>query len=134
MSWGNLKGEFQVLLTQALALKRETRAMRQTVRLWVDRRPLDRIGERLDSLSDSFSQADARLGQAGTLNNNINGLIMEAASYAIVASTRESVRTLIHEAYGDLSDLRSQLNNTVSLVLSLVAIAVSIVAIFFGAG
>jgi len=134
MSWPNLKGEFQVLLNDALALKRETRALRQTVRLLVDRGPLDRLGGRIDQLSESFSQADTRLAQAGALDVGINGLIMEAAAYAIVASARESVRTVIHEAYADLSDLRSALNNTISVALGLAAILVSVVAIILGVG
>jgi hypothetical protein len=123
MTWRNLKGEFQVLNNEALVLKRETRGLCPRWGLLVNRQPLNSIGARADELSDRFAQADTRLAQAGTLDTSINGLIMEAASYAIVSSARESVRTLIHEIYADISDVRGRLDNRVAVILSVAAIA-----------
>ena len=129
MTWRNLKGEFQGLLAQAQALQRDSRALRPTIGLLLNHATLEAVVERADRLYESFSQADGRLAQSGNLDVGFNGQVMEAASYVIVASARESVRSLIHEIYGDINDIRSRLNNLVTVALALVAIATSIVGI-----
>ena len=134
MPWRNLKGEFNVLHTQALALKREARALRPTLRLLVARSPIDRFASRVDELSEQFFQADSRLSAAASVPGDINGRISEAAAYSIAASAREAVRSLLHECYADVNDLRNQLNNIVSLTLAVVAIVVSVIAMAFGGG
>jgi hypothetical protein len=130
MSWRNLKGEFQGLLTEALALKRESRALRPTIRALFNRSTLDALESRADQLFEAFAQADTRLAQAGNLDVGFNGIVMEAASYAIVASARESVRTTIHEVHSDIDDMRGRLNNLASVLLAVLAIVVSALAIF----
>ena len=106
MPWRNLKGEFNVLHTQALALKREARALRPTLRLLVARSPIDRFASRVDELSEQFFQADSRLSAAASVPGD----------------------------YADVNDLRNQLNNIVSLTLAVVAIVVSVIAMAFGGG
>ena len=130
MTWGNLKGEFQILLNDAMALKRESRAMRPSLGMLLNRSALDQLEARVDSLFEAFALADSRLAQAGQLDVGINGLIIESASYSIVASARESVRTLIHEAQSDVNDLRNRLNNLVFVILALLALVVSVLALF----
>jgi len=130
MTWRNLKGEFQSLLNEALALKRDSRVIQPTLRSLIDRSALGKLEARADQLFESFAQADTRLAQAGNLDAGFNGIVIEAASYAMVASARESVRTIIHEIRADIDDLRNRLNNLVSVILAALAIVISVIAIF----
>jgi hypothetical protein len=128
MTLNNLKGEYQILVTEALALKRETRALKPTVRMLFRRRPVDTLRDRVDRLSESFLKADASIGASTSLPGDINGRLSEASALAILMYVRSSVGSLIHECYSDLNELRNHLNANLSLLISVAAILIAVAA------
>lgn len=129
MNWSNLKGEYQILVPEAVALKKEIRKFAPSPRLLFYCRPLDAIEVRLDALSLSFSTADSHLANASIPSHGVAGWGTYAAGAQAVWYSRETVRTLIHECYADIHDLRNRLNTQAALLISLVAIVLSAVSI-----
>lgn len=129
MNWYNLKGEYQILVPEAVALRNELRKLAPSSRLLFYRRPLDAFEARLDVLSISFSTADSHLANVGIPTHGVADWGTYAASAQAVWYSRETVRTLIHECYADIHDLRNRLNTQAALFISLLAIVLSAVSI-----
>lgn len=128
MTLNNLKGEYQILVSEALALKRETRALKPTIRMLFNRRSVDTLRDRIDRLSESFLKADASIGASTSLPGDINGRLSEASALAILMYVRSAVASLIHECYSDLNELRNHLNANLSLLISVAAILIAVAA------
>lgn len=129
MNWSNLKGEYQILVPDAVALKNEMRKLSPSLRLLFFREPLDAIEVRLDALSMSFSTADSHLANAGVPSHGVADWGTYAASAQAVWYSRETVRTLIHECYADIHDLRNRIYTHTALLISVFAIVLSAASI-----
>lgn len=129
MHWSNLKGEYQILIPEALALKSELRKLAPSLRLLFYRRPLDVYEARLDALSMSFSTADSHMANVCDVSHGVADWGTYAAGAQAVSYVRDTVRTLIHESYADIHDLRNRLNTQAALLISLLAIVLSAVSI-----
>jgi hypothetical protein len=129
VNWSNLKGEYQILIPEAVALKNELRRLAPSSRLLFYRRPLDVFEAQLDTLSMSFSTADSHLANAGDVSHGVADWGTYTAGAQAAWYTRETVRTLIHECYADIHDLRNRLNTQAALLISLLAIVLSAVSI-----
>jgi hypothetical protein len=129
MNWNNLKGEYQILVPEAVELKKELRKLAPSPRLLFFRRPLDVIEARLDTLSQSFSTGDSHLANTSIPSHGVADWGTYAAGAQAVWYSRETVRTLIHECYADIHDLRNRLDTQAALLISLVAIVLSAVSI-----
>ena len=129
MNWSNLKGEYQILVPEAVALKNELRKLAPSSRLLFIRRPLHVFEARLDTLSISFSTADSHLANAVIPSHGVADWGTYAAGAQAVWYSRETVRTLVHECYADIHDLRNRLDTQAALLISLLAIVLSAVSI-----
>ncbi len=125
ITWHNLKGEYQILIPEAVALKNDLRKISPSLRLMFHRKPLDVLEARVDTLSMSFSNADSRLTNIGDVTHGVADWASHAAGAQLVSYIRDSVRTLIHECYSDIHDLRNRLNTQAALLVSLVAVVIA---------
>lgn len=103
MILNNLMRENQILVSEALALKRETRALKPTIRLLFNRHSVDTLSDRVHRRSESFLRADASIGASISLPGDLNGRLSDAADLAILMYVRSAGSSLIQECLSDLN-------------------------------
>ena len=119
------------LYQTAATLKGETRALRPTIRLLFFRAPLYALEDRLDAVSDDLLAIGLDIASAG-VPRDFNSRVMVDAEISVNRAGHEVAHAVVREAYRDIADIRSRLDLLGSLAISLISLAVAIIAIFAG--
>ena len=131
MGLSDIQRDLATVHGKVVTVKKRIRSAGRTLRLLFDRRPLDRLEDELDGLSERFAASDAQLIGISP-PGDINSRIMVATEFSVVLGARHSAHTVLAEAYRDLSDVRNHLNFLASLLISITALAVAVLGFAVG--
>lgn len=129
MKENELIAELGGLQEEVLAAKRRLQRRGPRWRQIVARSDIVDMQTKLDDFFERLATLDKQAIQIMKVPGDINSRIMVSASVSIVSDSRESVRSILTAAYGDIASLRSQLNFYASLIVALIALVVSIVGV-----
>lgn len=130
MDLNEIRAELTRLHAQAGQLLSEALHMKPSLKLLLLRKPLSDLEGRLDAQLKEFVALDADLIQHTNPPVDYNTAVRGAAQFSFYVAVRDSVRGLLTDASGALGSLRSRLDILGSVVLSLLALLVAIIALF----
>lgn len=124
-----IRAEFTSLHDQAGQLMAAAHRLRPTLKLLMARQPLTSLEARLDECFAHFMRLDADLIQHANAPSDINTAMRNSAQFSFHTAVRDSVRGLLTDAAGAIAGVRTRLDFLGSLLLSILALLVAVVAI-----
>lgn len=130
MDLAAIRSELTTLHREACNFLTEVLHKRPTVGLVLRRGPIELLEERLDEYLKKFVALDAELIGHANAPGDINAALRNSAQFGFYTAVRDSVRGLLTDTSGSLASLRSRLDFLGSLLVSLVAVIVAVIALF----
>lgn len=128
-SLDQVRAELTALHGKAGALMARAHRLRPTVKLLMFRKPLAGLEESLDECFQEFVSLDADLIRHANAPSDINTALRNSAQFSFHTAVRDSVRGLLADAAGAVGGVRTRLDFIGSLVVSLIALLLSVIAV-----
>ena len=132
-SLDQIRLELIALHGEACTLMAQAHHLRPSARLLIFRKPLAGLEERLDQHFQAFVGLDADLIRHANAPSDINAALRNSAQFSFHTAVRDSVRGLLGDAAGAVGAIRTRLDFIGSLILSVVALLIAVVALLLDA-
>lgn len=125
-----IRSELTSLHREAAALLTDVLHVKPSLLLVLRRRRIEALEDKLDAYVSRFVALDAELLEHANAPADINTALRHSAHFAIYTAVRNSVRALLTDTAAASGSLRSRLDFLGSLLVSLVALVVAVIALF----
>jgi hypothetical protein len=117
------------------ALATDALRLRPGVKLMLRRTPLRNLENQLNAYRQAFMNIDADLvmyaNPSASVASDINAIVKHAGTYQMYFGIRDSVRGVLETTQGTLSSVRNDLAFRQSLYMSVAALLVAFVSLYF---